>query len=145
MNVPLISEQAYRSSRICIQFYAVFVFISVHVTCFILKGFILDPNLFLPIINTHNKKKHPMRNSAGCFFPYIKYSLPLKRPQVEELPYDQSFAPWPGVFFQQYVVHFYIYLFYLSAHRASTNIYYFFEICNHIIVLLEVLTNIKRI
>ena len=71
-----------------VQFYAVFVFISVHVTCFILKGFILDPNLFLPIINTHNKKKHPMRNSAGCFFPYIKYSLPLKRPQVEELPYD---------------------------------------------------------
>ena len=71
-----------------VQFYAVFVFISVHVTCFILKGFILDPNLFLPIINTHNKKKHPMRNSAGCFFPYIKYSLPLKRPQVEEPPYD---------------------------------------------------------
>ena len=29
--------------------------------------------------------------------------------------------------------------------EPQLNTYYFFEICNHIIVLLEVLTNIKRI
>ena len=49
--------------------------------CFILKGFILDPNLFLPIINTHNKKKTPDAQQRRMFFPVYKIlSSPKKTP-----------------------------------------------------------------